>query len=228
MNKIKLVRTVGMTIFIQLLFVTFVIGQDITVQGTVKDAFLKPLAGVSIKVKGGTAEALTDQDGNYSITVPSKGKLLFSAKGYSSATEKVSGKTTLNVFMVPAGIGQDEEVNIGYGTVKKNDLLQSVSSVDKKDIAASSQSDIIQLLKGVPGLVVNDNNGTPEIRIRGTRSFNATNAPLIIVDDMPFNGQLTELNKNDIKSIDVLKDASATSIYGARGANGVILINLKK
>jgi TonB-dependent starch-binding outer membrane protein SusC len=226
-NSMRLKRF-GTIVLLQLLFFFSAFGQDITVQGTVKNDSLRPLAGVGIKVKGSSVEAFTDSSGNYRIQVPASGKLIFSLKDYYTITQKVKGQSTLNITLSQCKNDQNKRVNIGYGTVEKKNMTQSVGSVDERAIKGTSQGDILQLFKNVPGVAVVNNGGTYEIQIRGVRSINYSNAALILLDGFAFYGNLTDLNVNDIKSIDVLKDASATALYGSRGANGVVLITTKK
>jgi TonB-dependent starch-binding outer membrane protein SusC len=231
MKQITNSGILGIILIFQLLFSSLAFCQKITIQGTVKSAFLEPLSGVTVKVKGDTAVTSTDSLGNYVIQTPEKGKLIFSHKGYITTTEKVKGQNFVNIFLLQKEYGntkEEETINVGYDIVKKKNTAQNSSSVDPKKIQNSSQGDIYMLLKTVPGIILTDNNGSTEIRIRGTRSINSGNAPLIIVDDFPYTGDLNEINKNDIQSIDVLKDISVTSTYGYRGANGVIIITLKK
>jgi TonB-dependent SusC/RagA subfamily outer membrane receptor len=122
----------------------------------------------------------------------------------------------------------DKEINIGYGTVKKSKMTQSVSSVDEKMISQNNSGDIGQLFETIPGVEVIRSGRSIQLRIRGTHSFYGSNDPLIMLDGTTYSGSLDDLNRNDIKSIDVLKDAAATAIYGVQGANGVILITTKK
>jgi TonB-dependent starch-binding outer membrane protein SusC len=202
--------------------------QKITIHGTVSNLYLTPLSGVKIKVKGDTVATLTDSLGNYTIKSKEKGKLVFSCKGYTSNTQNINGKNEIYVVLLQDQSGDnndDEMVNFGYGSMKKKDTATNSTSVDPNMMKSSSSDNIFQLLKTVPGIEIVGNN---EIRIRGTRSINLSNAPLIIVDNMPYSGNLKDINTNDIQSIDVLKDTSATTIYGVNGANGVIIITIKK
>ena len=200
------------------------------VQVVVKDA-LGPLAGANVAVKGTSIGANTDGNGNVTLSnVPSNAVLEISFVGYKTQDVPVSGKESFEVFLEEDTNLLDELVVIGYGTVKKRDLTGSVSQVKSKDLTQFTVSNPMQALQGrVPGLNLTTNNGSPEgsfnIRIRGTNSIRGDNSPLYIIDGMP--GSVFTFNPYDVESIEVLKDASATAIYGSRGANGVILVTTK-
>ena len=196
--------------------------QSRTVKGNVVDETGEPMIGVTIKVKGGKSATVTDLDGNFTIAAAPADMLEISYIGYKTQTVKAG--TTLAIKMVPENNDLDEVVVIGFGTVKKRDLTGSVASVKADVITQTPTSDVATALQGrVTGLDVND--GT--LRIRGNRSINGKNDPLIIIDGVQ-GGSMSDLNPNDIESIDVLKDASSTAIYGSQGANGVIIITTKK
>ncbi len=225
--------------------------QERTVTGTVSgDGDGKPLAGVSVTVKGTTTGATTNADGSYSIKVPAaNGSLLFSFVGYISQEIVLKKQTSLNVVLSGSNKSLDDVIVIGYGTQKKRDLTGAVSSVKAKDLVISSGPEIGAMLKGkVAGLTIRQNSAQPggglDILVRGAGSVNASNAPLFVIDGFPISDLqqpesggryqagtqsiLNSFNPNDIESIEVLKDASATSIYGSRAANGVILITTKR
>ncbi len=226
--------------------------QGIKVKGQVKDAN-EPLMGVTVMVEGTNTVTATDLDGNYMITVPNKNSVLvFSYIGYQKKSVKVNGKTVINVTMEDDSQLLDEVVVIGYGSVKKSDVTGAITSLKPEDMEASTASGLDGLLQGkVAGLVVGTTNTTPgaasSITIRGASSLRGDNQPLYVIDNIPqastgefassaFGNDdyqtaadpLSSLNPQDIESIEVLKDASATAIYGSRGANGVILITTKK
>jgi len=229
MKNNTLLKTLGI-LFLCYMFLasSSAFGQKITIHGTVSNLYLAPLSGVKIKVKGDTVATLTDSLGNYTIQASEKAKLFFSYKGYASVTKSIKGQNEIYVVLLQDQSGntnEEEMVNFGYGTMKKKDTAQNSTSVDPNMLNSPSPDDIFQLLKTVPGIEIVGNN---ELRIRGTKSINSNNAPLIIVDSMPYNGNLKDLSTKDIQSIDVLKDTSATAIYGVNGANGVIIITLKK
>lgn len=191
------------------------------------------LPGVTILVKGTTTGTISDGSGAYSIQVPDeKPVLVFSFLGFLTQEVVVGSKTTLNVTLQTNAKALEEVVVIGYGTQKRSDLTGAVSSVSQKDFADMPVQSMDQVLAGrIPGLDVVSSGTQPgfnsQIRLRGNRSFTASNEPLIILNGMPFYGSMNDINPYDIQTIDVLKDASSTAIYGSRGANGVIIITTK-
>ena len=212
------------------------LAQQITVTGTVRDDTGEVLAGVIVvayNAKGGTeASTTTNGQGKYTLNCDAKNTIQFHFLGYESVKEKAARK--LDVTMIPdAATVLEEAVAIGYGAVKKADLTGSVTSVKMADIRQEPVLSIDQALQGrVAGMEITTTDGEPGsdsmIRIRGTRSIQADNEPLIVVDGvMDAVSSLSDINPSDIEAISVLKDASATAIYGARGANGVIIITTK-
>ncbi|PKQ46223.1 TonB-dependent receptor plug domain-containing protein [Confluentibacter flavum] len=206
--------------------------QNRTVQGTVKNNFDEPIESVFVKIKGNDMGVFTDSTGFYSILVPPKSKLIFSQISHGYKTQKISvkGKDILDVFLeynLKAKPYEGKDVNTGYGKIKQSESTISVSSVDEKLIERENNLDMATFLRTVPGVTVTDDGGNLGIVIRGNRSLMSSDAPLIMLNGSPYNGSLKNLNPRDIKSIDVLKDASATVAYGSRGANGVILITTK-
>jgi TonB-linked SusC/RagA family outer membrane protein len=208
--------------------------QQIKVSGTVVDATTKePLPGVNITVEGTTLGAVSDVEGKYSLTVPqSNSVLLFSFVGYNSERVQLSSQTELNITMVPDIKNLEEVVVVGYGTMKKKDLTGSVTRIDAEKISKTGPTSIGDIIRtGAPGLSVGaDNSAAGEggaLLIRGQRSLAANNAPLLVVDGIIFYGSLYELNKNDIESVDILKDASSAAVYGSKSANGVVIITTK-
>ncbi|WP_316816099.1 TonB-dependent receptor [Pedobacter nyackensis] len=195
-----------------------------------------PLAGVSVLVKGTKTGATTDKDGRYKIQVPSTGNstLVFTYIGYLKREVNVGDKGVLNVVLTEDSKSLNDVVVIGYGTSKKGDLVSSVAQVDMKDMVKAPVRSIDEALAGrVAGVQVNSSDGQPgsavNIVIRGANSITQSNSPLYVVDGFPMEGfNLNTFDPKDVESIDVLKDASATAIYGARGANGVIMITTKK
>ena len=213
------------------LFTLNVNAQSLNVKGAVRDNNGDPMIGVSVKVQGSGDGTITDVDGNYSIKVPTNGKLQFSFLGYVTQTISVNGKPVLNVVLKEDATNLDEIVVIGYQTVRRKDLTGSVASVNGKEIAAVPVSDISQALQGkLPGVNITSQDGRPEasisIRVRGGGSISQSNEPLILVDGATVTS-LNDIPADQVESIDVLKDASSTAIYGARGANGVILVTTK-
>lgn len=207
--------------------------KSITVRGTVVDASDgEPLIGVTVQVKDTKVGVGTDIDGQYELTAEENATLLFSYVGYETLTEKVNGRAKIDVKLKPSAPELDQVVVIGYGTQKKVNLTGAVSSVSVgQDMTSRSVPNVSSALSGLmPGLSVNQSTGmagnnNATLTIRGLGTINDT-SPLIVVDDMP-DVDINRLNMNDIESISVLKDATASSVYGSRAANGVILIKTK-
>lgn len=210
----------------------FAQAQDITVSGTVTSADDGlPLPGVSVVVKGTVQGTSTDLDGNYSITVRTGQVLLFTSIGFKDQEFTVSGGGRINAVMETDAVMLDEVVAIGYGVMKKSDLTGSVSSVKADQLQKAPAANLDQALQGLAaGVTVNSSSGQPgaaaEVRIRGIGTVN-NSAPIYVVDGVIVD-DISFVNPNDIASTEILKDASATAIYGSRGANGVILITTKK
>ena len=209
-----------------------VFAQTKTVTGTVIDELGEPVIGANVVVVGTTNGATTDIDGNFSImNVAENAMLKVSYIGYREQTIPVVGKSNFSIAIEEDRDELDEVVVIGYGTVKKRDLTGSVSSVNSKELVANPVSDVSQALQGkLAGVSVVSQDGRPggstSIRVRGGGSISQSNEPLYIVDGFPA-GTISDIPADQIVSIDVLKDAASTAIYGARGANGVILVTTK-
>ncbi|PKQ65637.1 SusC/RagA family TonB-linked outer membrane protein [Labilibaculum filiforme] len=191
------------------------------------------IPGVSVIVKGTTIGTTTDFDGKYSLNVPADGKvLIFSFVGMTMQEHEITS-STINVVMQSESIGMDEVVVVAYGTTTKKSFTGTATQVDADKIESKNASNITQALQGeVAGVQVISNNGQPgstaEIRIRGIGSINGSRSPLYIVDGTPLQGDINSISPSDIASTTVLKDASATAIYGSRGANGVVIITTKQ
>ena len=209
--------------------------QSLTVIGKVIDSEGYEVIGGSVTVKGAAGVGtVTDVNGNYSLKVndASKDVLVFSYVGMTSQEVKVNGKNVINVTLKADAVLLDEVVAIGYATVKRKDLTGSVASVGNQEIAKVPVSDVTQALSGrMAGVQVQQTEGAPgssvSIRIRGGISITQSNEPLYVIDGFPSEDGMSTLDPAEIETIDVLKDASATAIYGARGANGVILVTTK-
>ena len=203
------------------------------VKGTVTDD-KGPLVGVAVTVQGTKTVAMTDMDGKYTITAPdNNATLVFSYLGYTTFTEQVGQRGIVDVVMTEDATALGEVVVIGYGTQRKEAVTGSVASIGGTKLAEIPSGNITQALQArIAGVEMTQSSSRPgaemQIRIRGSRSLTATNDPLVVLDGIPFAGTLGDINPNDIKSIDILKDASATAIYGSRGANGVILVTTLK
>lgn len=211
------------------------IEQKKSITGKVTDSSGGSLPGVSIVVKGTTTGTITDDAGNFSLQVPVDAKtLVFSFVGMVAQELAIDGQTTFKVVMADETVGIDEVVAIGYGTVRKSDLTGSVSGVKTEDLKYIPSSRIDNMLQGrTSGVQITQTNGSPGagtvIRVRGGNSIEGNNEPLWVIDGIIVgqNFDLNNINPNDIKSIEVLKDASSVAIYGSRGANGVMLVTTK-
>lgn len=221
-----------MGIFFAVLLSGTVIAQEIEISGTVSTSTGETLPGVSIALEGTQTGTTTDLDGNYVIDAPSDGVLVFSFVGYETVRENINGRTTIDVVMEETIANLDELIVTGYSSQRRGDVTGAVASVNVESTQRQTSTSILQRLDGrVPGVTV-ESNGSPgsrsTVRIRGISSFQ-NNDPLYIIDGTPVQDSYANwLNPNDIESIQVLKDASAASIYGARANNGVIIIETKK
>ncbi|MDR0810819.1 MAG: TonB-dependent receptor [Paludibacter sp.] len=210
----------------------FSFAQSHSVSGVVKDNAGEAMIGVSVAEKGTGNGTITDFDGKYTLTAGRNAVLVFSYVGYIPQEIAVAGKTVINVTLEEDNSQLEELVVVGYGTIKRRDLTGSVSSVKSADIERVSSSNAMQALQAqVPGLDIRQSDGQAggglSITMRGTRSIVANNNPLILVDGVQY-GSTIDINPSDIESIEVLKDASSTAIYGTKGANGVIIITTKR
>jgi TonB-linked SusC/RagA family outer membrane protein len=232
--KSKLIKT---WIFTFVLFTSFGISgiisaQQRSLQGTVTDSQDIPLPGVTIVVKGTTIGTVTDSDGRFQMQVPAEAEILvFSFVGMRTQELPIEGKTNFSVTMEAETIGIEEVVAIGYGTIRKADLTGSVATVSAEEVEKNKYANVLQGLQGrMPGVFITTDGspvGNADIQIRGLTSFRSA-PPLIVIDDLPTNTNLRDINPQDIASIQVLKDASAASIYGSRAASGVIIIETKQ
>lgn len=208
-----------------------IFAQSISVTGVVKDASGETVIGATVREKGTDNATVTDLNGNYTIRVAPKAALVFSYVGYKSAEVNVGGRTSVNVTLQEDNHTLNELVVIGYGTMKKSDLTGAVGSLAAKDMENAPVANIGQAMQGkIAGLQVVD-AGKPgdnvSIKIRGLGSINNCD-PLVVIDGVPTDLGLNAINTADVERIDVLKDASATAIYGSRGANGVVMVTTKK
>ena len=203
----------------------------VTVQGKVIDSQGEPLVGVSVTIKGTTNGTMTDIDGAYSIATTSDATLVFTYIGYKAQSIAVGNQTNISITMEEDTQMMDEVIVIGYGVQKKSDVTGAISSVKAEAIARQPVSNVAQALQGqAPGVLVTSNSGAPggsiNVRIRGIGTVNDSD-PLYVVDGMPVS-DIDYLSTSDVQSMEILKDASATAIYGSRGANGVVLISTKQ
>jgi TonB-linked SusC/RagA family outer membrane protein len=221
-------------VFINALFflsTMLVNAQQAALSGKVSLADGSPIPGVTVVVKGTSIGTITDIDGNFTITAPVGSKTLhFSFVGMKPKEVGITSSSIYNTVLEEDIYNLEEVVAIGYGTVKKSDLTGSVASIKSEEIKAFPAANVMQSLSGrAPGVQVSQNTGAPgastSVRIRGTNSIQGSNEPLYVIDGFPYSGSNpTILSNSDIASVEILKDASATAIYGSRGANGVILI----
>ena len=195
----------------------------------------QPLPGVNVAIDGTTTGTTTNADGTYRLNVPTANStIVFSYIGYATQRISIGGRAQLDVTLMEDNKSLNEVVVVGYGTVRKSDLTGSLAQVKAKELNAFPATNVLQALSGrAPGVQVTQNSGSPggavSVRIRGTNSVQGSNEPLYVVDGFPIAGSNpTIVNNTDIESIEILKDASATAIYGSRGANGVVLITTKK
>jgi len=209
--------------------------QNISVSGNVTDANTgEPVPYVSIHLEGSMTGTNSDNEGHYSISAPHDGTLVFSSIGYKTTKVAIASSGIIDVALHPDSEYLDETIVVAYGTATRSSFTGSASMVGAEAIEARTVTDVTSALAGTaPGVQVISSSGDPAssgatIRIRGIGSMSASNAPLYIVDGMPYDGSISEINPNDVESMSVLKDAAASAIYGARGANGVVLITAKR
>ncbi|MEA4935879.1 MAG: TonB-dependent receptor [Paludibacter sp.] len=239
MNKtlLKLLRQVNFHAKI-IFLINFIImplyAQDNFIAGVVTDELGNTIPGVSVAVQGKQNGTVTDVQGRYSIKVNKNDVLVFSFIGYTTQKVHVTVLKTTNVQLVPGTVNLDEVVVVGYGVQKKSHFSGALTgiNVENENIGDIPVESIDKALQGrLSGVQILDTEGqvgvSPEIRIRGVASFNASNEPLIVIDGLPTTGNLSDVSANDIANMEVLKDAASTAIYGSRGANGVILITTK-
>ena len=207
--------------------------QGITIKGRVVDVAGMPIIGMSIVVDGTRLGTSSDIDGEYTISAPANGKLLFSSIGYLNLTVDIGGRTVINVTIEEDAQTLDEVMVVAYGEQRKSAFTGSATVVSAELIALRPVTSVMSALEGItPGLQMQVSSGapdaTPSFRIRGVSSLSAGRDPLIIVDGAPYEGGWNNINPNDIESVTVLKDAASIAIYGARGGNGVILLTTKR
>ena len=211
--------------------------KTITVKGIVKGANGAPLSGVSIVTKGNDKATVTQADGSFTISVPANSTLVVSHVGYGTQeiTTRENDLLDVSLTLTAGKVDMDEVVVVGYGTRRKSELTGSVVSVNEQSIKDIPTQSLASALQGrAAGVDIQKQGGNSKpgagvsILIRGARSVRASNAPLIVVDGIPFGGNFNDLNQDDITSVEILKDASSTAIYGSRGANGVLLVSTRR
>jgi iron complex outermembrane receptor protein len=252
MKKLTTGKIIALLLFC--LIQTMAFAQEKQITGTITDAGGTPLPGVSIQIKGTTQGSITDFDGKYTITVPDEATLVYSYVGFQTEQIPVTDQTEIDIVLKEDIMELDEIVVTGYGVTKKSDLTGSMSSLKEEDFNSGNVTTPEQLMQGrISGVQITSNSGEPgsgmNVQIRGANSIRSNTMPLYVIDGVPLDIQnttpdgatgsgintaaaatnpLSFLNVNDIESIDVLKDASAAAIYGARAANGVVIITTKK
>ncbi|WP_080240529.1 SusC/RagA family TonB-linked outer membrane protein [Spirosoma rigui] len=216
------------------LFYLPVLAQDVTVSGRVTAAEDKSgLPGVSVQLKGTTRGTTTDADGNYRINAPTSGQLVFSFIGFASQEIAIGNKSTISIELVADAANLDEVIVTTFGTAKRASFTGSAGTISTTQIQNRPINNIGQALTGaVSGVQTTAGSGqpgaAPDIRIRGFGSISSGNDPLYVVDGIPYTGNIANLNPNDIENISVLKDAASTALYGARAANGVVVVTTKR
>ena len=210
------------------------IAQNMKISGTVTETGTgAPLPFVTVMVKGTTTGTTSADDGSYTINAPSDATLIFSFIGYKSQELPVNGRNVINSQLEVDAFALDEVVMIAYGTAKKSSVTGSIASVGSASIEKRPVTNALAALAGAaPGIQVNTSSGQPgndpTIRIRGFGSINYSSEPLIVLDGSPYNGVMANINPSDIESINILKDAASTALFGSRGSNGVVMITTKK
>ena len=228
-----MVRKIVLSIFAVLAVVAVALAQNRQVSGTVKDSAGQPIAGATVVVDGSVVGATTSADGTFKLEAPANSSLVVSFIGYETQIVSLGNRTTVDIVLADDTQAIDDVVVVAFGTTTKEAFTGSVAVVNSDDIAKIQSTNVAQSLVGrVAGLQTasssGDLSGTPSIRIRGISSINAGKEPLWVVDGVPYEGDLNNINPNDIESMTVLKDAASNALSGARGANGVIMVTTKK
>ncbi len=207
--------------------------QNVTVTGHITNGTNQPVPQASVVVKGTTNGVSADDKGDFKITAPGNGTLVISSVGYTDQEVDIKNRTSIAVTLSNQATTMNEVVVIGYGNQRKEAVTGSVASLSGEKLREVPSANVTDALQGrLPGVELASTSSQPgaamQIRIRGTRSLTASNDPLIVLDGIPFAGSINDIDPNNVKSVDILKDASATAIYGSRGANGVILVTTIK
>ncbi|HTM93265.1 MAG TPA: TonB-dependent receptor plug domain-containing protein, partial [Flavisolibacter sp.] len=229
----KLLSRKMMLAVFTMLATVFAYAQNITVKGRVTNESGQAVPSASVTVKGAATGVSTNDAGDFQIQAPSDATLVISSVGFNTIEVDVKGQTTVNATLRTSGTTMEQVVVVGYGTQRKEAVTGSVASINGDVMREVPAPNISQALQGrIAGVDMGQTSTRPganmQIRVRGTRSLTGNNDPLVVLDGVPFAGNIGDINPNDIKSVDILKDASSTAIYGSRGANGVILITTNK
>ena len=230
---VQFLKQITFLFFISFYLPTVLTAQTLTVTGQVNDSKNSPVQGISVVVKGTNKGTATDENGRFVLTdVPANGVLVISSTGFATQEYSVKGKSNINISLAESISNLNEVVVVGYGTQQKKDVTGSVSQVKAVQLENENPANVQDLLRGnVPGLSVTSSTsakGGGSLMVRGRSSINAGTSPLIVLDGVIYQGQLADINPNDIATIDVLKDASSAAVYGAKAASGVVLITTKK
>lgn len=219
-----------LTFLMLLMISSYAFAQEKRINGTVTDPSGSPLLGATLLVKGTTNGTSTDFDGNFNIKVNVGDNLEVTYIGFETKTVTVDSRDTYTIVLDPSSNVMDEVLIVAYGTASKESITGSITSVSSESIAKRAISSATGALEGsAAGIQVNNTSpgSDPEIQIRGFTSINGSNAPLYVVDGVPYSGNISDISPSDIESISVLKDASASTLYGNRASNGVIMIQTK-
>ena len=221
-----------LTFCFMLFLSTQALAQNTVLNGKVNDATGNPISGASVRVVGSNKGTLTNDKGEFTLTIAANASLQVSSTNFETKVVAVQGKSTLSIVLAQEATNLSEVVIIGYGSQKKKDLTGAVRKINLEGSPLSTITNVnaLSALQGTPGVnvgAVATAGGSPSILVRGQRSLSASNAPLVILDGVIFSGNLNEINTQDIASFDVLMDASAAAIYGSRAANGVIIVTTK-
>jgi TonB-linked SusC/RagA family outer membrane protein len=206
---------------------------NITVRGRIINERSQPVTSASVVVKGTTIGTTTNDNGEYQLTAPSNGALVITSVGYPSKEISINGQTTINLSLTVSSTDLEQVVVVGYGTQRRKDVTGAIASIRGEALREVPSANVVQALQGrVAGVDIARTGSTPgsggQIRIRGNRSLSGSNDVFIVVDGIPYGGSINDINTDDVASIEVLKDASSTAIYGSRGSNGVIIITTKR
>ena len=209
------------------------VAQNIKVSGTVTGVDGNPIAGATILVEGTTTGTTSGANGRFAIVAPADGSLLVSFLGYDTKKVAIAGKTGVDIVLSEESQAIGDVIVVAYGTAKKESFTGSVAVVKGDELKQRKVANVTKALDGLaPGVQVTSGSGQPgsgtTVAIRGFGSINASSTPLYVVDGIPFDGAISAINPDDIASISILKDASASVLYGSRGANGVVLITTKR
>ncbi|HET9432084.1 MAG TPA: SusC/RagA family TonB-linked outer membrane protein, partial [Chitinophagaceae bacterium] len=232
-TRLRLIKSTDLILLLFLLFSVASSAQDIVIKGRVLKQDGTPVPGASVTIKGAVSGTASNDQGEFQLSAPGNATLIISAVDFETQEIKVDNRAVVNVTLVSLEKSLGEVIVVGYGTQRKEAVTGSVASINGDKLREVPSPNISQALQGrIAGVELSQTSTRPgatmQIRVRGIRSLSADNNPLIVLDGIPFIGSIADINPNDVKSIEILKDASATAIYGSRGANGVILITTDK